>query len=81
MAARPDKWASHTQSSARAMPCSFKYPGVPLAESVKNVRFRPQLCSQVHSCRVERERRGSQGRRTSRLAGSPQSSLSAEALL
>jgi hypothetical protein len=30
---------------------------LPLAESVKRVRFSPLQCSQVYSCRVEREAR------------------------
>jgi hypothetical protein len=37
----PDKWTSCAQSSARALPYSYKYPGAPLAESVKEVRFSP----------------------------------------
>jgi hypothetical protein len=53
---------------------------LPLAKSVKRVRFSPLLCAQVHSSIVERERWGSEGRRTSRLIGSPQSSSSVRAL-
>jgi hypothetical protein len=42
MAGRPDKWASHAQSLARALPyTSYKYLGAPLVESAKKVRFSP----------------------------------------
>jgi hypothetical protein len=48
---------------------------LPPAERVKRVRFSPLECSQDHSCRVEsRERRGSEGWRTSRLVRSPRNS-------
>jgi hypothetical protein len=50
-------------------------------ESVKKVRFSsPQGASKFNLCRVERERRGFEGWRTSQLFGSPQSSSSVEAL-
>jgi hypothetical protein len=79
---RPDKWASRAQSSARTPPySSYKYHGAPPVESVKKVRFSPPPKGLTNSIFVEeRERRGSEGRRTSRLVESPRSSLSAEAL-
>jgi hypothetical protein len=46
MVDRCDKWASHTQSSARVLPySSYKYHSAPLVESVKKVRFSPPLPS------------------------------------
>jgi hypothetical protein len=78
----PDKWASCTQSSARGPPySSYKYHGAPPVESVKKVRFSPPPKGLPYSIIVEsRERWGSEGRRTSQLVGSPQSSSSMEAL-
>jgi hypothetical protein len=82
MANWPDMWAPCAQSSATTPPySSYNTMVLPLVESVKRVRFNPLYCSQVHSCRVERERWGFEGRRTFRLVGCPRSSSSAEALL
>jgi hypothetical protein len=54
---------------------------LPSAESVKKVRLSsPQGASKFNLCRVERERRGSEGLRTSRLVGSPWNSSSADTL-
>jgi hypothetical protein len=48
MAGRPDKWASHTQSSARVPPySSYKYHHAPLAESVKRVVTPPTTTTRL----------------------------------
>jgi hypothetical protein len=79
---RPEKWASRTQSLARAPPySSYIYHGPPPIEGVKKVRIIPPPKGLPNSIFVEsRERRGSEGRRTSWLVGSPWSSSSVEAL-
>jgi hypothetical protein len=81
MAGRPDMWASCAQSLAKAPPySSYKYHGAPSVESVKKVRFRPPKGLPISIFVELRERRGSEGRRTSRLVGSPQSNSNVEAL-
>jgi hypothetical protein len=42
VAAQPDKWVSHHQSSAREPPySSYKYPGAPPGRKCEKVRFSP----------------------------------------